>query len=144
MIWLLLVALLDTVVVSIGPQSRCPEDFSLVGVWDLRSRSAPSRLVIRGTGEGHIRDQVEATPFVYKLDISRDPMIFDLQFQDTTIVRWETLLRCERSSDGAVLKWVLRPGDGRRPVWPQDGGATPAGVSVIRLWRVESADSVPM
>jgi len=113
-----------------------------VGVWDLRSTSAPSRLVIRQSGEGYIRDQVEAMAFTYKLDLSKDPFWFDLQFEDTTMVKWETLLRCSRSSDGAMLTWVLRPADGSRPVWPDDSAAPP-GVSVIRLWSVELADSVP-
>jgi hypothetical protein len=141
--WLLIFALLPTKVVVIGPQSACPEDFDLVGVWDLRSTSAPSRLVIREAGEGYIRDQVEAMPFTYKFDLSKDPLWFDLEFEDTTMVRWETLLRCEASRDGAELKWVLRPADGIRPVWPRDDSAALPGVSVIRLWRVEPADSVP-
>ncbi len=142
MTWLLMFALLYAKVVSIGLQSACPEDFNLVGVWDFRSASAPSRLVIRESGEGYIRDQVEAMAFTYKVDLSRDPIWFDLQFEDTTMVRWETLLRCERSSDGAVLTWVLRPADGNRPAWSGDGAAPP-GVSVIRLWSVEPVDSVP-
>ncbi len=143
MIWLLLITLLDTAVFDIGPQSQCPEDFTLVGVWDLRSARAPARLVIRENGAGYIRDQVEAIPFAYRLDLSRDPIWFDLQFRDATIDSWETLLRCESRSDGTVLKWVLRPEDGTRPVWPRDEGSAPAGVSVIGLWRVEQADSLP-
>lgn len=143
MIWVLLFALLGTAVVGTGLQSRCGENFNLVGVWDLQSARAPSRLVIRESGEGYIRDQVDVIPFTYSLDLSRDPIWFDLQFEDTTIGKWQTLLRCESSVDGAVLKWVLRPEDGTRPVWPGDGSHVPAGVGVIRLWRVELADSVP-
>ena len=134
----LVFALFGTAVLSSTPQSQCPEAFNLVGVWDLRSTSAPSRLVIREAGEGY-----EAMPFTYRLDVSRDPMWFDLQFRDTTIAKWETLLRCETSDYGLVLKWVLRPMDGARPEWPRDDDVVPAGVSVIRLWRVEPADSVP-
>jgi len=72
--WLLVFAFLCTKGVSVGIQSACPEDFNLVGVWDLRSASSPSRLVIRESGEGYIRDQVEAMAFTYKLDLSRDPL----------------------------------------------------------------------
>lgn len=143
MTWLRMLAVLDTVVLSLGPQSGCAEDFSLVGVWDLRSTVAPSRLVIRDAGEGYIRDQVETMPFTYQLDLSKDPLWFDLQFEDTTMVGWKTLLRCEGSADGPVLKWVLRPEDGMRPEWPRDDASAPLGVSVLRLWGVEPGDSVP-
>ena len=135
--------LLETMVSAVGPQSACAEGFTLVGVWDLRSTTAPSRLVIRDAGEGYIRDQVEAMPFTYKLDLSKDPLWFDLQFKDNTMVRWRTLLRCEGSSDGVMLKWVLRPEDGIRPLWPRDGSPAPPGVSVLWLSAVEPADSVP-
>jgi hypothetical protein len=131
------------VVSGLSVQSACPEDFTLVGVWDLRSTSAPSRLVIREAGDGYIRDTVEAIPFTYTLDLSRDPIKLDLQFKDTTMARWETLARCEASSEGTILIWVLRPEDGIRPEWPDKSASAPEGVSVIRLWRVASPDSVP-
>jgi hypothetical protein len=81
-------------------------------------------------------------PFSHTVDLSRDPIWFDLQFEDTTMAPWKTLVRCEESSDGKTLMWVLRPMDGIRPEWPTDEEATP-GVNILRLWRVELADSIP-
>jgi hypothetical protein len=143
MTWLLLAMTLGPAVFAHGFQSQCPESFELTGVWDLGSSNAPSRLVIQEDGRGYVRDQVEAMPFTYAFDLSKDPIWFDIVFQDTTMVRWETLVRCQTSSDGGVLKWVLRPEDGNRPRWPRDDIPTPAGVTVITLRRVELADSVP-